>query len=117
MAKAPFKCPSCGHALGDRHDPHKLIDHLPIGGVRRAVLRILLANFAREVNTSLIVDCVYSGTADGGPMTAMEGISVHAYELRKLLEPFGLTIRGRQGGKHCGGSTFRLDWTDAPALQ
>lgn len=113
----PFCCPSCGKPLGDRFDPHRLAEFLPIAGIRRAVLRILLANFAREVPTKLIADCIYASRPDGGPMTAEEGVKQHTAELRKVLRPYGLTIVGRRGGRYQGGGTHRLDWIDAPALQ
>ncbi len=113
----PFLCPSCGHPLGDRYDPNRLADHLPITGIRRAVMRILCASFAREVETKLIAEIVYGGVIDGGPLTAAAGIKGHVYELRKILAPYGLTIIGRaRGGPGRGCGYFRLDWIDAPAV-
>lgn len=117
MAKPkPFCCPSCGHPLGDRYDPNRLVDHLPITGNRRAFLRILCASFAREVETALIIDIIYGGP-DGGPLAANKCIGLYAFELRKLLAPYGLTIVGRKcGGPGKRGSYYRLDWLDAPAI-
>lgn len=108
--KAGVRCPCCGTEFKDRLDPYKLIDHLELGGVRRVILRTLAANFGRDVATELIAYHAYSGARDGGPDTALEGIKVHAYQLRKILQPYGLTVTGNPGG------SFRLDWVDAPAV-
>ncbi len=114
MSKA-FCCPCCGHALPDRMDPHKLIEHLPVAGLRRAILRTLAANFGREVPTSVICDRAWSNEIDGGPLTATNAVRVHTCSLRKILAPYGLTIRGRTG-RWDGGGTHRLDWIDSPAF-
>lgn len=107
----PFCCPSCGTSLERRLDPRRLFDVLPITGVRRAVLRVMFQHFAREVSGDLIADCIYADRVDGGPLGARDVVKTHIYHLRKLLQPYGLTIVGRQTGH------FRLDWSDAPALQ
>lgn len=106
----PFVCPSCGQSLADRPDPHKLIEHLPLGPVKRTILRVLAANFSRTVETSYIASVVYTG-ADGGPDTAESTIKSHAFALRKLLKPYGLTVIGVQN------HGYRYDWIEAPALR
>lgn len=107
-----FKCPSCGTALSERINPITLAHHLPVSGMQRVVLDMLVASFARDVPTSLLVDRMYSGVKDGGPETAYGRLKVCTHGLRKLLEPYGLTIIGRSGKP----PSARLDWLDAPAL-
>lgn len=104
-------CPCCGAKL-DRPDPHRLVDFLPIAGQRRALLRTLVANFGREVPTEVLVDRLWSHDRDGGPLDASGTVSVMAYQLRRLLQPYGLTIRGKSAV-----GCYRLDWLDAPALR
>ncbi len=107
-----FPCPCCGQPVTQAIDPYRLIDHLSIGGIARAMARILAANFRRDVHTALIVDCLYASTKNGGPMSAREIVGQTAHQLRKVLKPYGLTVTGTrsQGGQ------YRLDWIDGPVI-
>jgi hypothetical protein len=104
-------CPCCG-ARFERPDPYQLVDFLPISGMRRALLVTLAANFGRELPTELLVERVYAGVRNGGPLGARRCVSVYAYQLRKILKPYGLTVRG-----NAAAGSYRLDWIDAPALR
>jgi hypothetical protein len=90
---------------------NRLVEVLAITGLQRAVLRILLAHFGKDVSTDLIADCIYVNTKASGPLSARENIKVYAHHLRRILKPYGLTVAGKRWG------AYRLDWIDAPALR
>lgn len=113
MVRKAFQCPCCGQSVMERIDPYRLVDHLKVGGIPRAIARILAANFARNVPTSLIVDCVYAGVKDGGPMDAAGVIKSSVHQLRKELVAYSLTVTG---SRHKNAGSYRLDWIDAPAI-
>lgn len=117
MKTKVFRCPCCGTPLPDRMDPHKLVKHLPINGLRLAVLRTLAANFGREVSGEVLTNKVWAGVTGGGPLTARQSIKVMTHQLRKLLKPYGLTIKGTASRVGSEGGTHRLEWVDAPALE
>ncbi len=103
------RCPCCNAPVLELIEPYRLAEYFPAGGIARTMLRILAASFGRFVPTELIVDVIYAGVRDGANDTRniVRGL---AYQLRKHLRPYGITITGRP---HYGGS-YRMHWIDGP---
>lgn len=100
-------CPTCGQPLS--RDPLPIIDGLRDNTLRYRMLAALAARFGEWVTREELRALVYSGP-DGGPLT--HTLHVYAYDNRKRLRPFGLTIEGMRAGRTPG--AFRLRWA-APA--
>jgi hypothetical protein len=73
--------------------------------------RVLAASFGRDVPSDLLIGILWPGP-EGGPRSARDGLSVYAYQLRKLLAPFGLAITGTGRGSRYRGS-YRMHRTTA----
>lgn len=99
-------CPTCGHPVG--RDPRPVIEGLYDGTIRYAMLKALADQFGEWVPRVTLEALVYPGH-DGGPLSSRQTLHVYAYENRKRLHPYGLTIEGMRAGQ--GAGAYRLRWT------
>lgn len=84
-------CPTCHQETG-RLDPVSLLNAVRMTARQRLLYRLLCSSFGAWVMTSRLVDAVYAGDEDGGPLEATGCVRVACYELRRLLKPYGLII-------------------------
>lgn len=101
------KCPCCGQLLPSQDDLRWCADSRALTGYGRAVVlspihsKIFNALWrswrtGRLISRSQMTDICYADDIDGGPESE-NIISVHMGNLRKEIECFGLTVRGRIG--------------------
>lgn len=102
------RCPTCGHPLTGDRDPRPIIEALRDNTVRFAMLEALASRFGEWVSREDLEDLTYGPRHDGGPLAAKKTFHVYAYENRKRLRPYGLTIEGMRAGQQPG--SFRLKW-------
>lgn len=90
------RCPCCGQELATPAaslDPYRIVEFLGISGLPFIMARVLAANFGRDVSTDLLQSVLWPGP-EAGPLSARASLKVYACQLRSLLQPHGLTIRG-----------------------
>jgi hypothetical protein len=91
-------CPHCGHPLSD--DEVEVVLTRP----QRKLFRALKDEPAGMTNDDLM-NSLYADDPGGGALET-NVIAVMAYRMRKALEPFGLTIRCKRGGR---GARYHLE--------
>lgn len=98
-------CPCCGGPIEAR-DPAPFVRSAFTGESKESRLaQILLERFGSWTETSSLIDILY-GADHADRHNARKCINIFAFNARRRLEPFGLTIKGRVGGT--GG--YRLEW-------
>lgn len=91
-------CPCCGCAwVAPLVELDALADMAGLTGVQRVVLEAFRQKPGRAVLTERLITLLYEDDPDGGPLDAGATIRVHAFNLRKRIEPFGWTVRGKSG--------------------
>ena len=91
----PKRCSHCGQVIPVPNP----FQHQP---VKRRIYDFV-KNHPGGSNRNQIIDAVYADDPDGGPEHAAT-ISMHVYQMRRVLNPLGLTITSPRGR----GASFRL---------
>lgn len=86
-----FCCPTCGHKSQAQAVSLDRLEGFVTAPMQRRVLQILMAA-PRGLMIADILQKVYGGHQDGGPLYAASSVSVALVRLRALLAPLGWTI-------------------------
>lgn len=78
-------------------DPAFLLD-LRFGSIKRGIVAELVSAYPRSVPRATLIDRLYSGVRDGGPVDAAKVIHVTISHLRKDLKQHGWSIPRNGGG-------------------
>ena len=102
-------CPCCGQSV-DKLDPKAIVAGLEVSDTERRILICLANHFGIWIRRERVADFIYLADPNGGPLDASNVVSVTISRIKrkKVLEPCGLELRGKQGAT----SGICLTWKD-----
>lgn len=93
------KCPTCGQLVPDNTLPKGL----KLCGNELLIFKTVKRAGANGISTAELLNVLYSGVRDGGPLTARVSMRVTIHNLNSKLFNHNLVIRASRGGHGVSG--------------
>lgn len=87
-------CPTCGSTMVVQSHPRVLLD-VKLSPLEKSLMNVLVDVYPRGISRNALVDALYANDPNGGPLTALNLVSVYICRLRPKIQLHGWTIAGR----------------------
>ena len=101
-------CPCCGSRIERPDLPIDGLNHIRLTPKQRDILGVIVESYPKPVTAELLIETLYGGDPNGGPLTVRNVLAVHVSRIRGIIEPYGWTVPlNRKGSGNTG--LYRLE--------